>query len=225
MPTMFSRSDRTLRIVLGLTVALLLAVPARAEAERRGQGSRRSQRVVALEPVTCASPGGRVRLVLPFTRCLAGAADYTTMHFGERRRDSTWAHQIASMVVFSGPLLTIAANPQSILENPAADVIKDVPAVWDETIVLPGSEIGELTAYARRSGGRWFVAAMCGPEPRRLEVPLSFLGDGEHEATLVRDDPKDDAAVTIETGSRTRADTLTIELRAGGGFVGRFRSR
>jgi alpha-glucosidase len=36
--------------------------------------------------------------------------------------------------------------------------MKDIPAVWDETIVLPGSEIGELAAYARRKGNNWFVA-------------------------------------------------------------------
>jgi alpha-glucosidase len=39
----------------------------------------------------------RHETILPFTRYLAGHADYTTMHFGERRRDSTWTHQIASL--------------------------------------------------------------------------------------------------------------------------------
>ena len=88
----------------------------------------------------------RHQTILPFTRYLAGPADYTTMVFTERRRDSSVAQQIGTMVVFASPLLTIAANPQSMLDSPAVDVIRSVPAVWDETIVLPGSEIGELAA-------------------------------------------------------------------------------
>jgi len=38
---------------------------------------------------------------LPFTRFLAGHADYTPLVFGERRKDTTWAHQIATLVVFT----------------------------------------------------------------------------------------------------------------------------
>src|SRR5574341_469328 len=50
-------------------------------------------------------------------RLLAGHADYTPMHFGDRRNDTTWAHQIASAAIFTSPLLTYAAHPKSILEN------------------------------------------------------------------------------------------------------------
>jgi alpha-glucosidase len=163
----------------------------------------------------------RHQTILPFTRYLAGPADYTTMIFSERRRDTSIAHQIATMAVFASPLLTIAANPQSILSSPAVDLIKTIPAVWDETIVLPGSEIGELAAFARRTGNIWFVAVMCGPQARTIRVPLSFLGDGPYKTMLVRDSP-DDATVKIENTIQTQSDSLTIEMRAGGGFVARF---
>src|SRR2546422_2378794 len=36
----------------------------------------------------------RHETILPFTRLLAGPADYTAMLFNERRRDTTVAHQI-----------------------------------------------------------------------------------------------------------------------------------
>lgn len=163
----------------------------------------------------------RHQTILPFTRYLAGGADYTTMVFNQRRGDTTWVNQIASLAIFDSPLLTIAANPQSILSNAAVNVIKTIPAVWDETIVLPGSEIGELAAYARRTGDAWFVAVMCGPQPKTIQVPLSFLGDGQFKAALVRDGDSD-VSVAVESGARTRSDTLTLNLRAGGGFVGRF---
>ncbi len=164
----------------------------------------------------------RHQTILPFTRYLAGPADYTTMLFSERRRDSSIPHQIASMAVYSSPLLTIAAHPQSILENPAADVIKSIPSVWDETIVMPDSKIGEHVAFARRTGTSWFLALMSNTGPRTVRVPLSFLGAGDYRATLVRDNLVDTAAVRIENATMNSGHTLTIEMREGGGFVGRF---
>lgn len=160
--------------------------------------------------------------ILPFTRLLAGPADYTAMLFNERRRDTTVAHQIASMAIFAAPLLTIAANPETILKSSAVDVIRSVPPVWDETILLPDSEIGELAAYARRKGSIWFLAVMGGPQPKTLHVPLSFLGEGEYKAMLVRDNPTDDSAVEMENAIRRRTDSLDISLRGGGGFLARF---
>ncbi len=166
----------------------------------------------------------RLQTILPFTRLLAGPADYTTMFFGseERRRDTTWTNQIASMAIFSAPLLTIAEHPQHILENPAVDVIKSIPAVWDETRVLAGSEIGELAAFARRKGDTWFVAVMCGPEAKTITVPLSFLGEGRYVADTVRDVAGNATAVNVEKSAATQSDTLTLELSPGGGFIARF---
>lgn len=164
----------------------------------------------------------RHQTILPFTRYLAGPADYTTMVFSERRRDSNWPHQIASMAIFASPLLTIAANPRSILDNPAVDLIKSIPPLWDETIVLPDSKIGELVAYARRSGDIWFLAVMNGTTARTIQVSLSFLGRGQYRTFVVRDDPENDASVIIDDATHLAGDTLSIGLVRGGGFVARF---
>jgi alpha-glucosidase len=159
---------------------------------------------------------------LPFTRLLAGPADYTPVHFGARRGDTTWTHQIASGAILTSPLLTYAASPRVLLSNPAVEMIKAIPAVWDETIVLPPSEIGELAALARRKGDVWFVAVMNGPTAKALRVPLTFLGDGSYRSLFVRDQKDNPAAVQVENATQKRGDTLAIELSAGGGFVGRF---
>jgi alpha-glucosidase len=159
---------------------------------------------------------------LPFTRFLAGHADYTPVHFGERRRETSWAHQIASAIVFTSPLMIYGAHPKHILENPAAELIKTIPSVWDETIVLPSSEIGELAAFARRRGDDWFLGIMNGLSGRTIRVPVHFLDRGEYRTTLVRDQQDDPAAVRIENLSTARYDSLVIKMRAGGGFVGRF---
>jgi alpha-glucosidase len=164
----------------------------------------------------------RHETVLPFTRYLAGPADYTTMVFGERRADTTWAHQIASLATFHSPMLTIAAHPRSVLDNPALEVIKSIAPVWDETIVLPESRIGRLSAFARRKGDMWMLAVMAGSEGALLRLPLVFLAGDVYEAVLVRDARGNPAAVELERARLKRDDFVTIEMPQGGGFVARF---
>jgi alpha-glucosidase len=144
------------------------------------------------------------------------------MHFGDRRKETSWAHQIASAAIFSSPLLIYGAHPANILANPAVDLIKTIPSVWEETVVLPVSQIGEVAAFARRRGKTWFVAIMNGSEARTVEISLSFIGTTQREAMLVNDRLDDPAAVEIEHRRVKKAESLKIAMRAGGGFVGRF---
>jgi alpha-glucosidase len=162
---------------------------------------------------------GTFNTTFPFVRMLAGHADYTPVVFGERRRETSWAHQIASAAILTSPLLVYGGHPASLLANPAVDMIKSIPSVWDETIVLPASEIGELALLARRSGDRWFVAAMNGSQARTVTIDLSFLGAGTYKALIVRDKSDDPATVDVETRDIGRGQPLTIAMRAGGGFV------
>jgi alpha-glucosidase len=159
---------------------------------------------------------------LPFTRYLAGHADYTPVHFGARRGDTTWAHQIATAAVFTAPLLTYGAHPTNLLSNPALEMIKSIPAVWDETIVLPQSEIGELAAVARRRDANWFLAIVNGPQQRELRIPCSFLRSGKFSSFAVQDDPSDSGAVKIERSTAQSNSNLALQLSAGGGFIARF---
>jgi alpha-glucosidase len=101
-------------------------------------------------------------------------------------------------------------------------MIKSIPSVWDETVVLPVSEIGEKAAFARWKGDRWFLAIVNGPAAAKVNVPASFLKSGKYRALLVRDRENDPAALTIEEATVSSEDTIGIDLRAGGGFIGRF---
>ncbi len=158
---------------------------------------------------------------LPFTRLLAGPADYTPVHFGERRNDTTWAHQLATAVAFTSGLLTYAAHPKSLLDSPAVELIKSIPAAWDETRVLPGSAIGEVAVLARRKGATWFVAVINGAEPRKLPLDLSFLPAGRYRALAAAETPGNSASVQMQSAEWTKATKRPLDLPAGGGFVAR----
>lgn len=159
---------------------------------------------------------------LPFTRMLAGPAEYTPMVFGARRANTTFSHQIATPAMFSAPLLTYGCNPSNMLASPCVNMIKSIPSVWDETIVLPPSEIGKLAAYARRTDHTWFLVVLNGTAPQKIRFPLSFLPKGDFKTTVVRDNADDTAGeVKLDTSLRS-SNFLTVDLHAGGGFLARF---
>ncbi|OQP64430.1 glycoside hydrolase [Niastella vici] len=159
---------------------------------------------------------------IPFTRFLAGPAEYTVMLFNDHKRNTTVTHQMASAAILSAPLLTYAANPTSIITNPAVAVIKDIPAVWDETIVLPSSQIGELAAYARRKGNTWFVAVMNGTVPKKISITLRFLKTGTYKTTVVKDDGDNGDRVLVENRTYAPGDTIGLDLAPGGGYLAEF---
>jgi alpha-glucosidase len=167
------------------------------------------------------APWGPHNATVPFTRYLAGGGDFTPTVFGDRRRESSWAHQIASAVVFTSPLLVYGGHPQSFLDSPAVEIIRNVQATWDETIVLPPSEIGDVAAMARRHGTEWFVAVVNGAAARTVRITPSFLGAGRYTAVMARDTPDNPASLAIDRAVVSAADPITIVLRAGGGFVAR----
>ncbi len=159
---------------------------------------------------------------LPFTRMLAGPADYTLCHYGARRQNTTWVHQTATAAIFAAPVITYAATPSNIILNPCADMVKSIPSVWDETIVLPPSEIGELAVYAQRKGTAWFLSVINGVQPRSLKIPLSFLGGSVYDALILSDNADNPASARTESRQMKKGDNLNIELGIGGGFIARF---
>lgn len=156
---------------------------------------------------------------LPFTRLIAGAGDYTPVVFGERRLETSWVHQIATALVFNSSVIFFGSHPKTMLDNPAVKLLKQIPATWDETVVLPSSRIGEVAAFARRSGKIWFLAVLNGQNEHSLQFPLSFLGDGWYEGMVLNDRPADAASIKIERVFCRNTDALTGRMRVGGGYI------
>jgi alpha-glucosidase len=158
--------------------------------------------------------------VLPFTRFVIGAADYTPTVFNPKElRGYTWARELAQAIVFTSPFLCYADSPENYLSNPAVDVLKAIPATWDETLVLPGSTIGKCVVFARRKGTAWFIGAINGAEPTTLSVPLAFLGRGEYQMLQLGDAAGRDDDWQREEKTVQRGDAVRLSLRAGGGSV------
>ncbi len=157
---------------------------------------------------------------LPFLRYVQGHADYTpTLLIPDRLKGSSYAHELAMAIVFTSPFLCMGDNPTNYLRSQAADVVKALHSTWDETRVLPCSQIGELAAFARRSGNEWFIGAINDLTPRRQTVSLNFLPKGNYQLIELADDPeRNDAFVRTERTVDFK-DALTLPLRSDGGYV------
>src|SRR6185312_6102705 len=109
--------------------------------------------------------------------------------------------------------------PKNYLKSDAVDVMKALPPTWDETLVLPCSEIGEQAAFARRHGKEWFIGVINNQMPRRESLPLGFLGKGNYKLVELADNPEiNDAFVRTERTVRA-SDSLILPLRKDGGYV------
>jgi alpha-glucosidase len=134
---------------------------------------------------------------LPFTRFLAGAADYTFCFKDPNEQNqllkvlqTSKAHQLALSVAFFSPLQHILwyGVPQHYSNATEVEFFKAVPTVWDDTRYLDG-EIGQHVTIARLSGNKWFIGTVNGLTPRSFSIPLDFLGaDVTYQAVSYEDE-------------------------------------
>ncbi|TWR30948.1 glycoside hydrolase family 97 protein [Mucilaginibacter pallidiroseus] len=156
--------------------------------------------------------------IIPFTRYLAGHGDYTPLSTAKFVSSTTLPHQVATMVTFTSPFLCLGVDPADLLKSEALPFVRAIPSVWDETVVLPPSEIGEVCVMARRSGTKWFLAVLNNKQARNISVPLSFLSYKAHSYQFMGNKQ----ANTSAKGTVTNKDKFNIDLGSGDGFIAMF---
>lgn len=175
-------------------------------------------------------------LILPYTRMLAGPMDFTPGAFKVADEKSfkpqftapmamgTRAHQLAMYVVYENPLQMLVDHPASYFGQVGFDFLKVVPTVWDETRFISG-EVGDYIVLVRRHGQEWYLGAMTDWTPRRLEIPLHFLGEGKYMAQIYGDDLSDEknyGLVQAKLQEVAANQKLVLQLASGGGCAIRF---
>ena len=159
--------------------------------------------------------------ILPFNRLVQGHADYTPMVFEKKELQGyTWARELAQGIVFSAPFLCFGDYPKNYLDNPAVELIKALPAVYDETRILPGSEIGECIAVAKRKGKDWFVAVENGAVSRNISIEFEFLGSDYGELVGFADANDRPDGYRISRRVVGPNDKIELKIRPCGGFAG-----
>lgn len=152
-----------------------------------------------------------------YTRNLQGHADFTP-HVRS-------AGEIATLVFGDSPVNMISTDPADILTNPAVEMIKSIPTVWDRTYVLPDSEIGRATIFAREKDQVWYIGGVADNGNKAITIDFSqFLDDGNYLMEMWRDTAamsstgvggaKESTSATISSNS-----TYNVNMIEHGGFV------
>lgn len=173
------------------------------------------------------TPGHNVRLA--YTRMLLGPMDYTPGGFRNSTPETFAVHEVMPMtqttrgqalakyVVYDSPLQMMADNPDAYAGAPGFDFLKIVPTAWEETRFI-GATPETYVALDRRKGDVWYVGAMANEDGRTVDIPLSFLGQGQHSARLWADGADPDS-VDTKLKAVTASDHLPLAMKAAGGGV------
>jgi len=159
---------------------------------------------------------------LPYTRFLAGPADFTFCYPNSKESFSknlkvTMAHQLALSVVFFSPLQSLYwyGKPLDYTNDEEIEFFDHVPTVWNESHYIAG-EIGENICVARRSGDTWFMGSVAGLKDWKSIVSLNFLKQGlKYEATIYEDNGAGSISKRIQFVSSN--DKLPLVINAKGG--------
>jgi len=180
-------------------------------------------------------PGGKCTplhtITLPFTRGLLGPMDFTPGGFLNRTPVDfkvtypaevvgSRARQLAMTVVYLSPLLVLCDSPANYRGQPGVEFFRGLPTVWDDTVV-PEAEVGQSVVMARRSGDRWYLAAMNGDAAVSLQVPMTFLRRGKWTLHSFADNPDGTNYMAVVETRETidRQVTLPVKLLPAGGFA------
>ncbi len=165
-------------------------------------------------------PDATHNVILPYTRFLAGAGDYTLCYYS-RRIKTTHAHQLAMAAVYYSPVQFMYwyDDPSLYEGEPELEFWERIPTVWDETRALDG-EIGEYIVMARRQGKEWFAGVMTNIEARTVSVDTGFLEPGRtYRLKLYEDNDKVQTKTRVSVKAETiqAGDPVILDLKPSGG--------
>lgn len=172
---------------------------------------------------------------IPFTRLLAGPADFTPGAMRNAARETftanrehpmsmgTRCRQAALFCLYDTAFQMLCDSPSAYAREPDyTRLLAEVPLCWDETTWLPESAPDEAVLVRRRKGDEIWYAGIVGPATR--VIPLAFTGIAPGTYTLTRLHDAVDAdcnpqSYVLKTESVRAGDTLQIPCAPGGGFL------
>lgn len=166
--------------------------------------------------------------ILPFTRNAIGPMDYTPVGLSNKKfgHKTSYAHELALSVLFESAWLNYADSPEVYKAQPTTviQMMKDVPATWDETRFVSGYP-GREVAIARRHDHTWYVACVNGgQQPMKYKLdPKAFLPAGQYQMTMIGDGEDAKHWGTLIQKTDERSAPWELQLLPYGGFVAQFK--
>ena len=175
--------------------------------------------------------------IVPFTRLLGGAMDYTPGIFemdiskmnpnNHSHVNSTLANQLALYVTMYSPLQMAADLPENYNRFPDAfQFIKDVALDWSDSKYLE-AEPGDYITVARKAKGtdNWFIGNVNGNNSRTSTIQLDFLDKNVNYEAIIYEDAKEAHYKTNPQAYMIRKVTVNYKTKLnlfsapGGGYA------
>jgi alpha-glucosidase len=165
------------------------------------------------------SPDAFHTTTLPFTRFLAGPADFTFCYPNAKNSYAknlkvSKGQQLALTVAYFSPLQSIFwyGQPKDYTNEGEIEFFTKVPTVWNESHYLAG-DIGRNISIARRHGYTWYLGNVAGLEDWSGKVSLDFLTKGiAYTATIYEDDGQ--GSIRKRTQAVKRGDKFRFAIKA-----------
>ena len=156
-----------------------------------------------------------------FTRNVVGAMDFTPGDFATWRgsilTQRSQGHHIALLTLFESGIVHIAECPQNLQHFIGRDIMKRLPAAWDESLLLEGDP-QKFATVARRKGADWWVSGININE-RTCRVKLDFLEEGTTYTAYIYRDGSCRSDLKFEKKQVVKGNTLGIKELSEGGFL------
>ena len=156
-----------------------------------------------------------------FTRNVVGAMDFTPGDFatwrGNIMTQRSLGHHLALTTLFESGIVHIAEAPQNLKYFIGKDIMKRLPAAWDESLLLEGNPTSYATV-ARRKGSDWWLSGISVNE-RTARLKLDFLDEGTTYTAYIYKDGNCRTDLKFEKRQVTKDKTLSLKELSEGGFL------
>ena len=163
----------------------------------------------------------RHHLNVLFTRNVVGAMDYTPGDFATWRgsifTQRSMGHHMALLTAFESAIVHIAESPENLRYFVGRDIMKRLPTVWDQSLLIEGNP-AQYATIARRKGDDWWVAGI-NVDERTCRLRLDFLDDARTYTAYIYRDGSCRSDLKFEKRQVTKGSTLTIRELSEGGFL------
>ena len=161
--------------------------------------------------------------ILPFTRNVVGAMDYTPVTFTNSQfpHITSYGHELALSVVFESGFQHMADRPEGYYDLPdaAKNFLKEVPNAWDNTKLINGYP-GKDLIIARNKGNAWYIGGISAEKyPKEETLTFNYLPDNiTYKMTLIADGEHDKKLVT-QYILVDKSSTVKVKVLGRGGFA------
>lgn len=162
--------------------------------------------------------------VLPFTRNVAGPADYTpfTLTMGKYPRVNTATHELATAMIYTSGIIHFA-DSKEVFESLPSEVkglLKELPATWDKTESVI-SEPGTLLVLSRQKDSLSYIVGINGTNKELpLKLDLAKYGKGFSKFRIISEG--EDPLMEFKVKTYPIASDWLYTLAPKGGFIIQF---